>query len=132
MRLLNALFVPTGSAAPSCPVAAAAAVWADFKSYPATAPPPDAWRNYKPGDDETQFWPAEPASAAVGVQSGLLNLDLYALTQGYVITNSAPPVSLADFILQHLVVHSPAGVVLLTCSRATPRPSSGLSTAPRR
>jgi Tc toxin complex TcA C-terminal TcB-binding domain len=112
VRLLSALFVSAGSSAPSCPIAAAAAVWADFKSYPPTAPPTDAWRTYKPGDDEAQFWPAEQASAAAGVQTGLLNLDLCALTQGYVIANSAPPVALADFILQHLVVHSPAGTVL--------------------
>src|SRR5262249_16418141 len=34
-------------------------------------------------------------------------LDLHALTQGYVIANSGPPVSLADHIAQQLVVHSP-------------------------
>jgi hypothetical protein len=114
VRLLSALAVPPGSSAPECPVASAAAVWADFKAYPATSPPPDHWRAYKPGDDETDFWPTEGAKVAPAVQTALLQLDLHALTLGYVIANSAPPVSLADHIAQHLVVHSPGGAVLFS------------------
>ena len=86
----------------------------DFKAYPVTSPPPDNWLSYKPGDDAEDFWPTEQAKVAPAVQTGLLNLDLRALSQGYVIANSAPPVSLADFIAQQLVVHSPAGAVLFS------------------
>jgi Tc toxin complex TcA C-terminal TcB-binding domain len=111
VRLLNALSAPVGSSAPECPATSAAAVWSDFKAYPVTSPPPDHWRAYKPGDDDTDFWPAEGANVAPAVQTALLKLDLYALTQGYVIANSAPPVTLADHIAQHLVVHAPGGQV---------------------
>jgi Tc toxin complex TcA C-terminal TcB-binding domain len=111
-RLLSALSVPATSSAAEWPVANAAAVWADFMAYPATIPPVDNWRSYQPGDDDSEFWPKEAAKVAPAVQSGLLSLDLAFLTQGYVIANSAPAVSLAVFIAQNLVVHSPAGAVL--------------------
>ena len=115
VRLLTTLAVPAGSTAPECPVASAAAVWNDFMAFPATAPPPDNWRSWEPGDDAIDFWPAEFASAAAAVQTAYLALDLYALTAGYIIANSAPPVSLADHIAAHLTVHSPTtGAVLFS------------------
>ena len=107
VRLLSTLAVPAASTAPECPVASAAAVWNDFMAYPATSPPPDNWRSWEPGDDAIDFWPAEFASGAAAVRTAYLALDLYALTAGYIIANSAPPVSLADHIAVHLVVHSP-------------------------
>ena len=76
-------------------------------AFPATSPPPDNWRSWEPGDDAIDFWPAEFASAAAAVQTAYLALDLYALTAGYIIANSAPPVSLADHIAANLMVHSP-------------------------
>ena len=113
-RLLSALAVPSTTSLAACPVTSAPTVWTDFKAYPVTAPPPDNWRSYQAGDDDTDFWPTEAAKVAPAVQSDLLNLTLYALTQGYVIANSAPPVALAVFIAQNLVVHSPLGVVLFS------------------
>ena len=112
VRLLSALAVPPGSSVPRCPVTAAGSVWDDFKAHPVTSPPPDNWRTYKPGDDDTDFWPQEVLAATA--QGGLLKLDLYALTQGYVIANSSPPVFLAEFVAQNLVVHAPGGAVLFS------------------
>ncbi len=113
VRLLSTLAVPAASTAPECPVASAAAVWNDFMAFPATSPPPDNWRSWEPGDDAIDFWPAEFASAAAA--TAYLALDLYALTAGYIIANSAPPVPLADHIAVHLVVHSPTtGAVLFS------------------
>ena len=106
VRLLSALSVPPGTTAPECPVASVTQIWNDFKAYPATA----SWRDYRPGDDATDFWPTEGSLAAA--QTAYLMLDLYALTQGYIIANSGPPVSLANHIALHLNVHSPAGVLL--------------------
>ena len=84
-------------------------------AFPATSPPPDNWRSWEPGDDAIDFWPAEFASGAAAVQTAYLALDLYALTAGYIIANSAPPVSLADHIAAHLAVHSPTtGAVLFS------------------
>ncbi|MEH2539206.1 neuraminidase-like domain-containing protein [Bradyrhizobium sp. AZCC 1699] len=102
VRLLSTLAVPAASTAPECPVASAAAVWNDFMAYPATSPPPDNWRSWEPGDDEIDFWPAEFAKGAAA--TAYLALDLCALTAGYIIAKSAPPVSLADHIAVHLVV----------------------------
>jgi hypothetical protein len=108
VRLLSTLAVPAASTAPECPVASAAAVWTDFKAYPATSsPPPNDWRSWEPSKDALAFWPKEFASAAAVVRTAYLALDLYALTAGYIIANSVPPVSLADHIAVHLVVHSP-------------------------
>ena len=113
VRLLSTLAVSAASTVPECPVTSAAAIWTDFKGFPATAPPPDNWRTWEPGDDAINFWPAEFASAAAGVRAAYLALDLYALTAGYIIANSVPPVSLADHIAANLTVHSPTtGVVL--------------------
>lgn len=114
VRLLSTLAVPAASPVPECPVASAGAVWNDFQAFPVTSPPPDNWRTWEPGDDETDFWPAEFASALAAVQAAYLHLDLYALTTGYIIANSAPPVSLADHIAANLVVHSPGGAVLFS------------------
>jgi hypothetical protein len=108
VRLLSTLAVPAASTATECPVASAAAVWNDFMAYPATSPPPNNWRSWEPGDDEIDFWPAEFASGAAA--TAYLALDLYALTAGYIIANSAPPVSLADHIAAHLTVPPPASV----------------------
>jgi hypothetical protein len=119
VRLLNALSVPAGSSLPECPVTSAAAVWADFKAYPVTSPPPDNWRAYQPGDDEANFWPAEGANVTPAVQTALLQLDLYALTQGYMIANSAPPVSLADHIVHHLLSSPVMTIAELAQARAT-------------
>jgi hypothetical protein len=112
VRLLKTLVVPAASTAPQCPVASAAAVWTDFLAFPATSPPPDNWRTWEPGDDAIDFWPAEFASAAAPVLTAYLALDLYALTAGYIIANSAPPVALADYIAANLNVHSPVGALL--------------------
>jgi hypothetical protein len=107
VRLLTTLAVPAASTAPQCPVASAAAIWNDFRAFPATSPPPDNWRNWEPGDDAIDFWPAEFASASAAVKTAYLALDLCALTAGYIIAKSAPPVSLADHIAAHLTVSPP-------------------------
>jgi hypothetical protein len=114
VRLLSTLAAPAASTAPECPVTSAAGVWNDFIAFPATSPPPDNWRSWKPGDDASNFWPAEFGSAAAAVHTAYLALDLYALTAGYIIANSAPPVALADHIAAHLTVHSPTGAVLFS------------------
>jgi hypothetical protein len=121
VRLLNTLAVPAASTAPECPVASAAAVWNDFMAFPATSPPPDNWRSWEPGHDAIEFWPAEFASASAAVQTAYLALDLYALTAGYIVANSAPQVSLADHIAAHLTVHSPTTGVVLFSPPATVR-----------
>jgi hypothetical protein len=114
VRLLATLAVSSASTTPECPVASVTAIWNDFKAFPVTSPPPDNWRSWEPGDDETDFWPAEFASGSAAVQTAYVALDLYALTAGYIIAHSAPAVSLADFIAAHLIVHSPGGAVLFS------------------
>jgi len=109
-RLLKALAIAAGATTPTRPVADAATVWGDYKAFPPLA----SWRDYKPEDDWTNFWPTEQVSAAVGVQSDILNLTLCALTQGYSIRGAVPPVLLADFIRQNIVVHAPSKAVLFT------------------
>jgi hypothetical protein len=113
VRLLTTLAVPVASTAPECPVASATAVWNDFQAFPKTSPPPDNWRSWEPGDDAIDFWPAEFASGSAAVRTAYLALDLVALTAGYIIANSAPPVSLADHISAHLIVHSPTTAAVL-------------------
>jgi hypothetical protein len=114
VRLLSTLAVPAASTAPICPVTSAAAVWNDFIAFPATSPPPNNWRSWEPGDDATDFWPAEFASASAAVKTAYLALDLYALTAGYIIANSVPPVSLATHIAVHPKIFSPTGAVLFS------------------
>ena len=100
---LTALAVPAGSSAVQCPVAHVQPLWSDFLGFPQTAPPPDNWKSFHPGDDVATFWPAE----AVAQPNKFLDLVLYVLSQGY--QDPASLNLLADEIKANLLVTPPAG-----------------------
>ncbi len=103
VRLMTALAVPAGSPAVQCPVLHVQPIWSDWLAFPKTSPPPDHWKTFNPGDDITQFWPAE-----AGAQPNkFLDLALFVLTQGYV--DPATATLLADEIKANLMVTPPAG-----------------------
>ncbi len=100
-RWLEALNVPATTTVPlwsiSPPTSSAGKIFTDWKAFPPTA----NWSSYKPGDDDTQFWPSEANSHP----DLFLDLVLFVLTQGYMIPLSTTPASsvgLADEIKLHL------------------------------
>jgi hypothetical protein len=95
IRILEALNIPAVVTMPAWNVSNASAAQIfqiDWLHYPSNA----AWTSYT-ADNDTAFWQNEAASHA----GAFLDLVLFALTQGYVITGTA--LSLADEVKLHLL-----------------------------
>ncbi|MGP0082048.1 MAG: neuraminidase-like domain-containing protein, partial [Steroidobacteraceae bacterium] len=107
VRMLNALAAP-GTSVTQCPVSLIQPLWSDWLAWT-----PADWRQYQAGDELEEFWPTEVAKPAP-VPNAFLELVLYALTDGYVISGSLPPMLLADDIKANLIVHGTDGSLLFS------------------
>lgn len=105
VRMLAALAVPISVT--HCAVVSIQPLWTDWLAYK-----PADWRQYKADDELTLFWPTEVIKPAP-VPAAFLALVLCALTEGYVIANSAPPVLFATDIAATLDVHATGGALIV-------------------